>query len=474
MTTLRRTAAAVALLAFVQLPAAAQSPHPPATLAITHAAVVDPANDTVLPDRTILVAGDRIVALGPSGSVSVPAGATVVDAAGRYVMPGLADMHVHFSSDGGLLPRDSATTGRALRQFVFYGVTTVLNLGASGGRSDEITEVRRRIAAGELAGPTIYATGSLITIPGSHPIGTVMHLPEGADSAAYDWSRRGVLVVRAAEEMREAVRRIAGAGMDGVKIVIESGPPPFGDHHPQMPPALAEAAVAEAARHGLPVFAHVSSVDELEVAVAAGVRAVVHLVGPGPLPPALLEEMRRRGVRYIPTLSLFLRAGTWGEPSAALTDPFLTAGVERRVLESLLASPLAPKAPPTDAARARRARTLRELPVARDAGVTIVAGTDVGSPFVFPGYGMHHELALLVEAGLTPAEALTAATRSAAELIGRGAEFGLVAPGMRADLVLLDANPLADIRNTRTIQAVVAGGRLYRRAELDALVGRRQ
>ena len=112
---------------------------------------------------------------------------------GKFVIPGLADMHVHFGTVG-LLPFDSHTVDRVLRQFLYYGVTTIFNVGATGGGLDDVLDLRAGRAAGRLVGPRIYATGGLLTVPGSHPIATIMDRPKGADAATYDWSKRGVWV----------------------------------------------------------------------------------------------------------------------------------------------------------------------------------------------------------------------------------------------------------------------------------------
>jgi imidazolonepropionase-like amidohydrolase len=212
---------------------------------------------------------------------------------------------------------------------------------------------------------------------------------------------------------------------------------------------------------------HATSLDELEVALAHHVHAVMHLIA-DPAPPgrALLDVMAEHGTYYVPTLSLFIWTGTWDDPSQTLTDPFLRSGVEARVINSLVASPLAPKTPPAPGDWAWRRGILRALKDAADAGVPIVAGTDAGNPFVFPGYSMHDELALMVEAGLTPMEALVAATRRAAEMLGAGDTFGTVTAGKRADLLILGKNPLDDIRNTRTLEVVIAGGDVIDRSSL--------
>lgn len=414
---------------------------------------------------TILIREGLIVGVTAADEATLPEGATVIDGAGKYVIPGLADMHVHFGT-GGLLASDSLTVDRVLRQFLFYGVTTVLNVGATNGSMDDILELRQRLVEGELQAPNIYATGGLLTVPGSHPIATIMHVPEGADTATYDWSQRGVWVVRTPAEVREVVGRLAAAGMDGIKVVIESGPGPFGDDHPQMPPELVTAAVEEARRHGLSVFAHATSQHELEAGVESGVRAFMHLLGREPIHPGLLTSVREQGIYAVPTLSLFVWADAWADPADVLTDPFLRSGVEERVIASLLASPLAPTAPPTEEDWASRRAMLQALKGARDAGVSIVAGTDTNNPFVFPGYSMHHELELMVEAGLTPMEALEASTRRAAEMMKEEAVFGTIEPGKRADLLVLAANPLEDIRNTRSLELVILGGTMIDRSSL--------
>jgi imidazolonepropionase-like amidohydrolase len=436
------------------------------TLAITNATLIDGTGAAARTGVTILVRNGLIAGVMDADRAAIPDGTPRLDASGKFVIPGLADMHVHFGT-GGRLPFDSLTVDRVLRQFLYYGVTTVFNVGATGGSLDDVLALRRRQDQGRLMGPHVYATGGLITVPGSHPVATIMHQPNGVDPDMYDWSKRGVWVVRTPDEMRRTVARLGAAGMDGVKIVVESGPKAFGDNHPQMSPALVAAAVEEADRRGLEVFVHATSLDELEVALAHHVHAIMHLVA-DPAPPrrALLDAMAERRTYYVPTLSLFIWTGTWGDPAQTLTDPFLTSGIEARVIKSLVESPLAPKSPPSSADWAWRRGLLGALKAASDAGVPIVAGTDTGNPFVFPGYSMHEELELMVEAGLTPMEALVAATRRAAEMLGAEDTFGTVTAGKRADLLILGKNPLEDIRNTRTLEVVIRGGNLIDRSSL--------
>lgn len=431
-------------------------------LAITGATLVDGSGGPPRADVTILMEDGVVAAVLDSGEAPIPQGADVIDAAGKYIIPGLADMHVHFGT-GGLVAGDSLTLDRVLRQFLFYGVTAVLNVGASGGGVDDILALRQRSASGDLRAPHVYATGGLLTVPGGHPVSTVMSIPEGEDPETYDWTKRGVWIVRSPDEIRDIVERLADAGMDGIKVVIESG---FGEGIPQMSLQLVKAAVAAATEHGLPVFAHANSPAELEVAVEAGVHAVVHLVSyRDPVRPDLLAAMRDEGIYYVPTLSVYIWADSWGDPEDTLTDPFLKSGVEPGVIESLLSSPMAPTTPPSEEDWAGRQQVLDALKAASDADVLIAAGSDTNNAFVFPGYSMHHELALMVEAGLTPMEALVAATARAAEMLGDDS-WGTVAPGKRADLLILTADPLEDIRNTQTLETVVLSGEVIERATL--------
>ncbi len=429
---------------------------PPPDLAITGATLIDGTGAPPRPETTILVRDGRISAVVSDSDADVPDAAAVIDAAGKYVIPGLADMHQHFGR-GELLPNDSNMLERELREYLFYGVTTVLNFGSHHGRADEIVELRRRQAEGEILAPHIYATGGLVTVPGSHPIPKFTRwLPEGVDPSTYDWSRFAVWVVRTPVEVREVVTRMATAGMDGIKVVVSA-------KEPKMPLEMVRAAVEEARTHGLPVFTHATSLDALNVSLEAGVHAVVHLVtDPEPPGPEVLAEMRQSDIYLVPTLSVMVNPDVWGDPSENLTDPFLWRGVDPRLIESYLASPRNPTTSPSAEEWRGRRETLRALKAAHDAGVKLTGGTD----HLFSGYSMHHELELMVEAGLTPMEALVIATRRAAEMLGEEDVFGTLEPGKRADLLVLGADPLEDIRNTRTLEVVIRGGEVIDRSSL--------
>ena len=302
-------------------------------LAITGATLIDGTGAPPQKSMTILVRNGQIADVTRDSAANMPKDARVIDAKGQYVLPGLSDMHVHFGS-GGLTSIDR---DKILRQFLYYGVTTVFNVGASNGRTSSINTLRSQVTSGEAMAPHVYATGNMLTLPGSHPVATIMRLPTSADSATYDWSERGIALVEKPSDAREAVQTNAEAGMNGIKIIVESGPTPFGDDHPQMPPAMISAVVEEASSHGLPVVAHVSTLDELEDAIESGVHAIMHAVERGPFPsPEHWTRMREQGIFYVPTLSLYstMMTDRWTRPGAR-QDSFLRSGITASTLNSL-------------------------------------------------------------------------------------------------------------------------------------------
>ena len=451
-------------------------------LAITNARLIDGTGAAAVDGTTIVVRDGRIAAVGRGGSVAVPEGMRTIDAAGKVVMPGLADMHVHFSF-GAPMQRRADETEAVLARELYYGVTSILQLGATEGDVASIRALRARREAGTLAAPYIYASGGHLTLPGTHPVYTIFppEVRAQADrlTAATPADQPvdlvplglGLSFVRNETAARQAVRERAEGGMDAIKITVESGPMPFGDDHPLMPVAMIRAIVDEAHARDLPVFAHISSPNELEAVMEGGVDAVVHAVIDRPLPDATVAaRMAANGLALVPTLTLndgaveyatapgymddpFFRATVGDAEIAALRGPF--AGIWRQGWDVNAGGEGGDR---LAAMQQHRADVLASVGTIHAAGVPVVLGTDTGNPYVYPGYSVHRELELLVQAGLTPMQAIEAGTRRAAEMLRKQDEFGTIAPGRRADLLLLDADPLLDIRNTRRIDTVVAAG----------------
>lgn len=464
----------------------------PGDLAITGATLIDGTGAPPRPATTIVIRDGRIAEVASDGTIRLGEGTEIVAAEGKYVIPGLADMHVHLSL-GSPLARRPGEAETVLARELYYGVTSILAIGMNDASTESIRDLRARRADRLLEAPYIYGTGGHLTLLGTHPIYTVS--PPGvrrfADSVAAETPLsepvnlyplgRGLSIVRTEEAARKAVRERAEGGMDAIKITVESGPSSFGDDHPQMSVAMIRAIVEEASEYGLGVFAHISSLDELEATLEGGAAAAVHAVWDVPYPDsAHAAQMVVADYSMAPTLSLFVGRYSLGyrDESIPLDDPFLRQTLSDEEVESLrdagyidrlrriARSIVRPGRDPAESIRERIAGLVASVGMLHDRDVRIVVGTDTGNPYVFPGFSVHQELELLVRAGLTPMEALEAATRRAAEMIDAVDEFGTIEPGKRADLLILGQNPLNDIRNTRSLETVVADGRVVDREAL--------
>jgi imidazolonepropionase-like amidohydrolase len=374
-------------------------------LVITGATLIDGTGALPRSGITIVLREGRVAAVTPDAEAERFERATVIDAAGTYVIPGLADMHVHFGL-GVPLRRQSTTTDEVLARELYYGVTTILQLGATDGSTEMIRSLKARRVAGTLRAPYIYGTGGHLTLHGTHPVYTIFptDVRRAADSLAAATPLAdpvnlyplglGISIVRTEAAARSAVRERAEGGMAAIKITVESGPTTFGDDHPQMSVEMIRAIVDEAARHDLPVFAHISSRDELEAVLEGGAAGVVHTVWDDPLPDtALADQMRAAGFAVVPTLALYAGAISLGyvDEPVDLGDPFLRATVSDEEVAALR--------DPTFLARYRRGRALSRsgsdrateidrrmtavvanVGMLHDRGVTIVVGTDTSNP----------------------------------------------------------------------------------------------
>ena len=412
----------------------------------------------------MLVRGNRITAVGKPGEVAVGRDARVLPAGGKFLIPGLWDMHVH-------------ATGAFIEQaflpaLVANGITGVREMFS---RRDWVDSARARIRRGALVGPRIVASGHILD--GVPPI----------------WP--GSVAVRNAEEARRAVDSLAAGGADFLKV------------YNRLPRDAYFAAVAEAKARGLPVAGHVPTLISVEEAVDSGQVTIEHLTGLLLACSPREEELRRQlsqaaaSPKGWDSVTAVLRAqtrtqaepfdeakcrrlayhlaqrGTWMVPTFAvlrsiayLDDSTLRADPRLRYVPVQWRASWDPAkdfrfknlGPADWAARKLVFERQRELArLLHQEKVRFLAGTDLANPYIYPGFSLHDELATLVALGFTPLEALRAATLDPARFLGAGDSLGAVATGKRADLVLLEANPLEDIRNTSRIVAVVADGRLY-------------
>lgn len=378
--------------------------------AFVDVAVIPMDRERVLIGQTVLVQGNRITAMGPAGRVRVPAGLTRVDGRGKFLIPGLADMHTHLGLFG-LQPE------RVLPILVANGITTLRNVDYTGG--EYFLKLRARVAAREILGPRIYTSGFLSG--------------ETKDSST-----------------DQLVRSYKEAGYDFIKI-----------HDGYVGEELDSLAVA-AHRAGIPFMGHVY--DSLERILPVGSASMEHLIGYPADDPTRLRALA------VATQ----RAGVWNCPTQVLVEIFPTVSddsinqwPEARYLTDETRERIKNWQGPGSVSGLTRDASRQVIKALQDAGAGLLSGTD--TPIAIPGFSLHHELQGFVLAGLTPYQALTTSTRNVAAYFGTLNESGTVAVGKRADLVLLRGNPLVDIRNTTQPAGVMLNGRWLAQAALDRM-----
>jgi len=461
------------LLAALTLSVAASSAHAAeqADLLIRGAGIVDVAHGRVLLHQSVAVRGNNIVAVGPDHSIARRFDARQsVDASGKFVMPGLWDMHVHFGGGQELIGENKAL----LPVYVAYGVTAVRDCAAD--ISTSVIEWREEVAKGSLLGPTIFTSGP--KLEGYKPI----------------W--KGTLEVGTPAEVNAALDKLQAMKVDFVKITDNT-----------LKPDIFLYALKEAKRRGMRTSAHTPYALTIEQAVDTGLNSIEHIdylikagsprekqvgalyaagkISYGDATNAFVDSfdpayaihqyraLAAKGVFVTPTLNMgrilanLDREDHSKDPGLAYIGPGLRKTYDWRIER-------AAKATPEQVAARHKEYDLsaRVLPMLVEAGIPILAGTDAGylNSFNYPGEGLHEELERYVEAGLTPQQALASAILTGPRFLGHSDRYGSVTAGKAADLLVLDANPLKSVAATRRINAVVLHGRLLDRAALDKLL----
>ncbi|HTU99003.1 MAG TPA: amidohydrolase family protein [Luteitalea sp.] len=420
----------------------------PTVLALVGANVVPMDRERVLERQTIVIRDGRIVELGPVGSITPPTGAQIVNATGKYVLPALGEMHGHLAGP------DAALNERILALNVAYGVLTLRSMQ---GHPAQLT-LRDRVAKGELAGPRIYTAGP---------------------------SANGQSVTTAAAGAQMA-RDQKAAGYDLIKI------------HPGVPLDAFDALAKTAREVGITFAGHVPAAVGVHRAIEAGYRSIDHLDGYAEAAvrdgvtigasgsgffgtliaadlddskiPALVQKTKAAGVWLVPTETLMLNFAGTEAVEAMMKRPevaYMPVSVRTQWENGLRGFRNGPQNP-TAAQRTRlmafRAKLLRQM---QDGGVGILLGADSPQILNVPGIATHQELAAVVKAGLTPYEALVSGTRNVAVYFGTDKEEGTVAKGMKANLLVLNANPLQDVTRTQDRAGVIHHGTWHDRAALD-------
>lgn len=432
----------VILLAWAPM-ALAAAPQP--MTALTHVRVIDGTGRPPLEDATVVIEGNHILAVQPKGS-AVPAAAQVMDLHGDTVMPGIINAHGHLAliADG----QNSATSYTAenvlaeLRQYESYGVTAMLSLGLN---RDLLYQIRQQQRQGKLDGATVFTADRGIGVPDAAP-----PLPAAPDQ---------IYRPASAGEARAEVDDMAKRHPDIIKIWVDS----LGGTKPEMPPEIYRAVIDEAHKHHLRVAAHIYYLADAKTLVNDGVDVLAHSVRDKPVDQELIDAMKRRGVWYIPTLTVDESFYIYADHPGFMQIDFFKDAISPELLTMLSSDAYSQKVdhdPKTAQHKADFATDQKNLKALYDAGVLIGFGTDSGAvPNRIPGFSEHRELEDMVNAGLTPMQAIVCATKNNAGLLGIEATRGTLKPGKRADLIVLAANPLDDITNTRSIVTIFHDGR---------------
>ena len=459
--------AAVCLVMATALAAQQKDGDGQGSLVIAHVTVIDATGASPKPDTTVVIVGDRIAIIGKGSQTAVPKSARVVDGAGKFLIPGLWDMHVHLNYKD------------YLPLFIANGVTGVRVMWGQ----PEHHEWRKEIEAGSLLGPRMKIGSPIIDGPKPYWPGSVSVATEAQARQAVDMSKR--------------------YGADFIKV------------YQLLPRDLYFDIADEAKKQGIPFEGHLSVTITAEEGSRAGQKSFEHLVGVLPAVSsrsgewfklaqedfaaiqtkgkfeelhdspsgremletyspqkvaALSEVFKSNGTWQCPTLVL-LRMFAYGNEPEFLADPRLKY-MPPSMTRSWDPAKLDGDRTPQDFAYSRKEfqKDLEVVGAMAKAGVGMLAGTDSQNPYTFYGFSLHDELGLLVRAGLTPMQALQASTLNAATFFGMEKDLGTIEQGKIADLVLLDANPLDEIGNTKKIDAVVYGGKPYTRDQLDEML----
>ncbi|HKS06628.1 MAG TPA: amidohydrolase family protein [Gemmatimonadaceae bacterium] len=422
------------------------------TTAITHVTVISATGAAPMRDATVIVRGRRIESAGPSSSARVPSDARVIDGRGKFVIPGLIEMHAHTSK----------TRGSALGLYVANGVTTIRDAGSEHA---EVLQWRNEIRSGARVGPRMLISGPYLESQRN-----IERMRRDPPESRVEPFERARIPVGTPERAKQVVDSLSKLELDFFKIRTVQDL------------ATYRAIVAAASANGKHVMGHASFAPD--AVIAAGQRGVDH-AWPNAL-DSLTREQRmviwrnvaRADVGVIPTLVVFTDGvlTTDSAASVALNDSLGRVDPRRKYVSRFMyldwKEQFSEREPATFPILQRMldsaVRNYREM---REAGVRLMVGSDIAVIGLYPGSSIHKELYNFVSLiGATPQEAIERATRIPAEFLGIADSVGTVQVGRVADLVLLDADPLADIRNVSKISAVVVGGRVYDRQGIDAIL----
>ena len=425
----KRATLLAAGLVLSTVPGASRAQSGAQTTTIDNVTIIDVTNGRLRTHKTIVIEGNRIARIDDANDAT--RAAATLDGTGMFVIPGLWDMHVHayFTND---TAKFHSTSEVMLPLFIANGVTGVRDLGSN---LEATLAARDSVALHQLIGPRMLVSGPMLDGPTSRYAAAIK--------------------VATADEARTAVRTLKERGVDMIKTQSLLSKEAYF--------ALAD----EAARLGIPFEGHVPNAITGMEAIAAHQRSFEHLLSVRDTATSLIAELARKQVWQCPTV-----INSVGTPADLTSDPGVPFWLKQSVdgWRRTATARAAESDSATHAATERATRRLALIKTMYDLKIPFLAGTDAPAGYdLVPGASLHRELQLFVKAGLTPLQALQTATLNPAIYFGKTADWGTIAVGKTADLVLLTANPLIDIANTRTVAAVVADGRYYSPRELDRM-----
>ena len=400
-------------------------------VALTGARLIDGTGRAPVERATLVISNGRIEAVGASAAVNVPAGATRVDLSGQTIMPGMINAHAHMNVDKGATLPVREDLLRRLLTYAQYGVTTAVSLGST--QADELAglELRNEQARGTLDRTRLYTSGL-------------------------------IAVGKTPEEARKSVDRLADLKVDVIKFRLNGTPN-------DMTRDVWSAIIDEAHKKGLRAAVHIFYLKDAQAAVDSGVDLIAHSIRDQDVPAAFVNVLKTKHIAYIPTLTRDLSVFVYETRPAFFDEPFFLRGgtLYREQVDQLIKPANQEKVRGDKQAQAIKPameQGMKNLKILSAGGVQIAMGTDRGAadtPGRWQGYFEHVELEYMVKAGMTPMQAIVAATAGAAQAMKLDSQVGTIERGKVADLLVLNANPLDDIRNTRGIQSVwIAGRRL--------------
>ena len=407
----------------------------PRPIVLKGAILIDGTGRPAIENSVLIVEGDKIRAVGKAESTSIPKDADVRDVTGKTIMPALINLHGHPGlTSNGVDGVDGAYTQEnvqwILDKYLSYGVATVASFGQDG---DLVYKLRDAQHAGSMGGARLFTAGQGFAEVSDKPNPTdVRYRP------------------KTPEEARADVRALATRHPDYMKMWVDD----YLGRSVKMQPAIYSAIIDEAHRHNIRVFAHEFYLADAKALLAAGLDGFAHSIRDQPVDNDLIQAMKARNVFLIPTLVRDEVLFIYADGDRWVSDPFFLAGLTPAALTMIRGPELAAKIrkdPDLPKYRAGLEMAEKNLKTLSDAGVRIAFGTDSGLPTRFAGFFEHRELQLMVEAGLTPMQAITAATGTNAEILKGGKQFGTLQPARQADFLVLDANPLEDIHNTEKL-----------------------